>query len=194
MIKWPDEIRPSDLDWSLSSNSVDFSSPFNGASQTASYPGSRWEASMSFNNLNDWESRKLEVLIAKLDGKAGRIQLTDFGRWGRPPQGKPVVNGTTNTGTTLVTKEWTPNKRVLLEGDYITVNTELKLITEDIWSDANGNAILEIAPMLRTIPPNGSAIETQNPTGMFRLDDNKNGVKRKPAFNNSFSLKFVEAF
>src|SRR5699024_8461085 len=158
------------------------------------YPGSRWEATLSFDNLNDWQSRKLESILAKLDGKAGRIMLQDFGRWGRPPMGSPVINGANNTGTTLMTKGWTPNRKVLWEGDYIGVNNELKLVTEDAWSDASGNVVLEIAPMLRVIPPSGAAIETQNPKGMFRLADNTNGVKRQPAFNNSFSLKFSEAF
>ncbi|WP_211259230.1 hypothetical protein, partial [Dyella japonica] len=81
------------MEWHLVSNSVEFISPFNGASQTVAYPGSRWEASLTFNNLNDWESRKLESLLAKLDGKSGRIMLQDFGRWGRPSMGAPVVNG-----------------------------------------------------------------------------------------------------
>ena len=194
ILTWPDEIRPSEMEWHLVSNSVEFISPFNGASQTVAYPGSRWEASLTFNNLNDWESRKLESLLARLDGKSGRIMLQDFGRWGRPSMGAPVVNGPNNSGTTLSTKGWDYDKLVLREGDYITVNDELKLITEDAWSDSSGNVILSIAPMLRSIPPNGAKIETQKPQGTFRLSENTNGVKRQPAFNNSFTLKFSEAF
>lgn len=194
MLIWPDAIRPSEMEWHLSSNSVEFTSPFNGASQTVSYPGSRWEASLTFANLNDWQSRKLEVTLAKLDGKAGRIKLQDFGRWGRAPMGKPVVNGAAATGTLLPTKGWSASRKVLWEGDYITVNDELKLVTEDVWSDAAGIAVISIAPMLRAVPPNGAAIETQNPQGIFRLADNTNGVSRQPAFNNSITLKFVEAF
>ncbi|HBC8488016.1 TPA: hypothetical protein KE181_002713 [Escherichia coli] len=194
MLTWPEELRPSEMEWYLVSNAVEFTSPFNGASQTVSYPGSRWEATLTFSNLNDWQSRKLESTLAKLDGKAGRIMLQDFGRWGRPPMGSPVVNGANNTGTTLSTKGWTPDRKVLWEGDYIAVNNELKLITEDAWSDSSGNVILNIAPMLRSIPPNGAKIETQKPQGSFRLAENTNGVKRQPAFNNSFTLKFSEAF
>ena len=194
MLTWPEEIRPSEMDWYLSSNSVDFTSPFNGAGQTASYPGSRWEASLSFDKQNDWESRMIEVLLVKLDGKAGRIRIQDFGRWGRPPIGVPVVNGSANTGTVLNTRGWTPNRKVLSFGDYITVNDELKMVTEDAWSNDVGIVVLGIAPMLRNIPSDGMTIETQTPTGIFRLAVNKNGVSRKPAFDNSFTLKFVEAF
>lgn len=194
MLKWPEALRPSNMDWYLVSNAVEFRSPFNGASQTASYPGSRWEATLSFDNLDDWQSRKLEVLLAKLDGMAGRVELEDFGRWGRPAMGKPVVSIANATGTTLPTNGWTPNRKVLWEGDYITVNGELKMVTEDGWSDSAGSLIIQVAPMLRSTPPNNSVIETQRPRGLFRLSENRNGVKRQPAFNNSFSLNFVEAF
>lgn len=182
------------MEWYLASNSVEFTSPFNGASQTVSYPGSRWEATLSFDNLDDWQSRKLEVLLAKLDGKAGRVMLGDFGRWGRPPMGSPVVDGANNTGTSMMSRGWAPDRKVLWEGDYITINEELKLVTADVWSDNSGYAQLSIAPMLRVIPPNGARIETQKPQGAFRLAENTNGVKRQPAFNNSFTLKFSEAF
>lgn len=193
MLQFPQDIRPASMDWNLVSNSVEFESPFSGASQTVSYPGSRWEASLSFKDLNDWESRQLEVLLAKLDGMGGRIQLGDFGRWGRPAFGKPVVNGSSNTGTTLGTRGWDVDRIILYAGDYITVNNELKMVTEDAWSDATGNCILMIAPMLRSIPSDGAVIETQFPTGIFRLSGNTNGVSRQPAFNNSITLKFREA-
>ena len=194
MLTWPEDIRPALFDWYLNSNSVAFTSPFNGSGQTASYPGSSWEATMTLDRLNDWESRMVEVLIVKLDGMSGRVLLQDFGRWGRPPMGAPKVKGTTNSGLILVTDGWTPNRKVLSFGDYITVNSELKMVTEDLWSDAEGNGVIGIAPLLRTVPPHGSVIETQNPTGVFRLEGNKNGVKRSPAFNNAITLKFVEAF
>lgn len=193
LLTWPEALRPSSLNWSLSSNAVEFKSPFNGASQTASFPGSAWTASMTFNKLDDWESRKLEVLIVKLDGKAGRILISDMGRWGRPPMGRPVVQGQANTGLTLSSSGWTPNRFVLREGDYISVDNELKMVTEDIWSDGGGNAIIPIAPMWRKNPQAGATIETLNPCGIFRLDDNINGVDREPAMSNNITLKFVEA-
>lgn len=193
LLTWPEAIRPSNLNWSLKSNAVEFTSPFNGASQTVSFPGSAWKASLSFDILNDWESRKLEVLIAKLDGKAGRILISDMGRWGRPPMGAPKVSVPNATGTTLPTKGWTPNRFVLREGDYISINNELKLITADAWSDASGNVILEVAPMLRKMPNTDTVVETLNPCGIFRLDDNENGVDRSPAFQNKMTLNFVEA-
>lgn len=194
ILTWPEALRPSTMDWDLVSNSVKFTSPFNGASQVVGYPGSRWKASLKFNNLDDWESRKLEVLIAKLDGMVGMIKLHDFGRWGRPPVGTPVVKGANNTGTQIQSRGWLAKRLVLQEGDYITVNNELKLVTGDVWSDASGFATVYFAPMLRNVPPDGAKIETENPFGLFRLSDNTNGVSRQPAFNNSFTLEFEETF
>lgn len=182
------------MSWRLLSNSVSFQSPFNGATQTVTFPGSQWVAELSFENINDWESRQLEALIADLDGMGGRILIHDFGRWGRAPAGKPVVRGDANTGKLLTTQGWTPERKILWRGDYISIDNELKMITQDVWSGLDGSAILPVAPMLRTVPQAGTPIETANPRGVFRLADNENGVDRQPAFNNNVSLKFVEAF
>ncbi|AZF88923.1 hypothetical protein BRET_17 [Escherichia phage BRET] len=194
ILTWPEALRPSNMEWKLTSNSKEFTSPFTGASQVVSWPGSRWSMSLKFENLDDWESRKLEVLIAKLDGMAGMIKVGDFGRWGRPPFGRPVVKGSNNTGTELPTRGWDASRLVLKEGDYITVNDELKLVTEDVWSDAQGLATIKISPLLREMPPDGATIETQNPYGIFRLSSNENSVTRAPAFNNTINLEFKETF
>jgi hypothetical protein len=82
---------------------------------------------------------------------------------------------------------------VLERGSYLTVGDELKFITQDVWSDINGRAIIHIAPQLRRAPQSGSPVEVRNPYGIFMLDSNENGVDRAPAFVNSIKLKFVEA-
>lgn len=192
-LTWPDSLRPSNMEWALNSNAVEFRSPFNGATQTVSFPGSAWSASLSFDNLDDAKSRKLEVLLARLDGMAGRILIGDFGRFGRAPQGAPKVDGAANTGMQLKSKGWTASRKVLWEGDYISVGSELKLVLEDVWSDTAGKAIIPVGPMWRNTPKADAVIETANPVGLFRLSGNENGVTRQPAFNNNISLKFIEA-
>lgn len=193
-LDWPAGILPSTFDWFLSSNGTSFTSPWNGQTQTVRYPGSAWEAQMTLSNLDDFESREVEVIIVQLDGMAGRIRLRDFGRFGSAPKGNPLVNGAGQTGTALVTDGWTPSVKVLSRGDYITVNDELKMVTADITSNASGAATILFGPQLRNSPGDNSVIEVANPYGIFRLQQGKNGVKRSPAFNNDFTLNFVEAF
>lgn len=55
------------------SNSKDFVSPFNGATQTVSFPGSRWACSMDFVNLTEFRAQQLEVLIAQMKAGAKRV-------------------------------------------------------------------------------------------------------------------------
>lgn len=194
VLTWPSGILPASFDWSLASNGSSFTSPWNGQSQTVRYPGSAWKAQMSLSNLDDLESREVEALIFELDGMSGRIKLWDMGRFPGTVKGTPRVNGSNQTGATLVTDGWTPSVKVLSRGDYVTVNDEMKMILRDVTSNASGQANLPIGPMLRQSPPDNLVIEVANPYAIFRLEKNENGVKRSPAFNNDITLNFVESF
>lgn len=193
-LEWPDGILPSTFNWYLNSNGASFTSPWNGQTQTVRYPGSAWVAEMTLEDMDDIEARYLEVMLVQLDGMAGRIKLRDFGRQPAEVLGVPLVKGATQSGTSLITDGWTPNSLVLSFGQYITVNDELKLVTSNITSDATGQAVITFGPQLRNSPADNSTIEVAMPYGIFRLDANKNGVRRKPGIANDFSFNFVEAF
>lgn len=79
-LEWPDEVCPASLTWRPESNTKTFRSPFNGASQTVRFPGTRWVCSLTFNNLSDEKSRRIDALIAELDGEYGRVKIHDWGR------------------------------------------------------------------------------------------------------------------
>ncbi|ARZ01308.1 hypothetical protein AXW38_09870 [Yersinia ruckeri] len=192
---WPMAIAPSDMRIQLLSNSKIFQSPFSGASQTVSAPGSRWVMTLNFKNLQDDKARVLEALVADLDGVAGRVRLWDFARGGRSPAGTPVVSQAEQRGKMLATRGWLPNRLVLLKGDYITVNDELKKITQEVRSDLSGQAVICFSPQLRWPPAAGAPIECRKPTGLFRLIDEKQGdFSRIPGIFHSVSLQFTEAF
>lgn len=191
---WPEGVLPSSFNWYLKSNGTSFISPWNGQTQTMRYPGSAWKATMTLRNLDDFESRAVEAIIAELDGLSGRIRLRDFGRHPLPAKGAPTVNGAGQTGSNLSTKGWAANTKVLLRGDYITVNDELKLVLADVTSNTTGVALVRIAPMLRNQPANGAPIEVTNPYGIFRLNKDENGMDREPGIVNGTTLEFIEVF
>lgn len=193
-LEWPDGILPSSFDWFLISNGSSFTSPWNNKTQTIRYPGSSWKAQITLSNLDDLESREIEVIIVQLDGMAGRIKLKDFGRFAEPVKGSPKVKGNGQSGSALITDGWTASTKVLSKGSYITVNDELKMVLEDVTSNAAGDAIISIGPQLRNNPVDNSDIEVSEPYAIFRLEKGENGVKRSPAFNNDITLNFVEAF
>jgi hypothetical protein len=195
VLEWPD-ICPASLSWGLSSNTKTFRSPFNGTTQVARYPGSRWLCTMTISNQNDTQARRVEAMLALLDGEYGRVKIRDWGRDGRTPSGSPAVDGANQTGSNLYSNGWTASALVLRLGDYITVNDELKMVTADVTSSATGTAIIPVAPILRESPPNGAVIEVRQPYGIFKLKDSSSPVmgERTPGVFTSFSIEFEEAF
>ncbi|MEC5643491.1 hypothetical protein [Citrobacter koseri] len=194
-LEWPEDVCPASLTWRPESNTKTFRSPFNGASQTVRFPGTRWVCSLTFNNLSDEKARRIDSLVAELDGEYGRVKIRDWGRSGRTPAGSPLVDGANQTGTELHSKGWNAGTVVLRQGDYITVNDELKMVTADVSSASNGTALIPFAPMLRSSPPANAVIEVANPYGIFKLKDNQQGAgNRVPGVFTSYTLEFEEAF
>lgn len=194
-LEWPEDVCPASLTWRPESNTKTFRSPFNGASQTVRFPGTRWVCSLTFNNLSDEKARRIDSLVAELDGEYGRVKIRDWGRSGRTPAGSPLVDGANQTGTELHSKGWNAGTVVLRQGDYITVNDELKIVTADVSSASNGTALIPFAPMLRSSPPANTVIEVANPYGIFKLKDNQQGAgNRVPGVFTSYTLEFEEAF
>ncbi|WP_145569250.1 hypothetical protein [Yersinia mollaretii] len=195
ILEWPAILVPNEMTLQLLSNSKIFQSPFSGSSQTASFPGSRLALTMTFRNRKDRDARALESLVADLDGVAGRVRLWDFARGGRAPAGTPIVSAAEQRGKMLSTRGWLPGRLVLQRGDYITVNDELKKVTQDVRSDISGQAVIRFSPQLRWPPVAGAPIECRKPTGIFRLtDENQGNFSRTPGIFHSVTLQFVEAF
>lgn len=195
VLEWPQDVCPASLTWRPESNSKTFRSPFNGASQTVRFPGTRWLCSLTFTNLTDDKSRRIDALVAALDGEFGRVKIRDWGRDGRKPAGAPVVSDASQSGVSLTTKGWTPGTVVLRTGDYFTVNNELKMVTADASSNSSGVAIIQFAPMLRTAPPANIPLEVAAPYGIFKLKDNSQGTgNRVPGVFTSYTIDFEEAF
>ncbi|MEZ7798543.1 hypothetical protein ABUS55_18495 [Citrobacter pasteurii] len=195
VLEWPADVCPASLTWRPESNTKTFRSPFNGASQTVRFPGTRWLCSLTFSNLSDEKSRRIDALVAELDGEYGRVKVRDWGRAGRPPAGNPVVSDANQTGAELHSKGWTPGAVVLHTGDYLTVNDELKMVTADVTAALNGTAIIPIAPILRSSPAANAKIEVSKPYGIFKLKDNQQGAgNRVPGVFTSYTLELEEAF
>jgi len=194
VLEWPGP-NPSSLNWYLESNTKTFRSPFNGSSQTVRFPGSRWKCSVEYAVLEEAQARKIEAVIAALDGEYGRVKIRDWGRDGKAPAGSPVVSDADQTGVALTTKGWTANTLVMRAGDYFTVNSELKKVTADVTSNASGAATIPFSPMLRSSPAPNSPLEVQNPWGIFKLVDNSQGqIRRSPGLVSATTIEFEEAF
>lgn len=175
-------------------------SPYTLEEQSFKWPGERWSIDFRLANItNRGTASDWMAFGAKLQGKYGRFLIGDPAA--RMPRGVatgvPVVNGGGATGNTLPTKGWTPSTNgILLKGDYIQlgtgVNSRLHMLTENINSDAGGNANLSVEPALRTSPADNSPIITNNPVGLFRMSENTFAWSVDPGMVYRFSFQAVE--
>lgn len=180
------------------------SSPFTLNEQAFKWPGEQWFIELNmppFNNrkvASDWQAFGMN-----LEGRFGRFLMGD--PLGKVPRGvasgSPKVDGPSQSGNTLVTKDWTPDVTgIMLKGDYIQLGTgvasRLHMVTEDVNSDSSGDAILKIQPALRTSPADSAAIVVNNARGVFRLDSNtwSWSVSPGPVYRMSFrAMEVVDA-
>lgn len=172
-LTWPtlSHAAPRMLKWGLVSNTQGFTSPLSGAMQTTEMPGARWRCSFVMENLTEADAALLQAMLVQLRGQANRLLLHNFAR--PTPRGTatgtPLVNGASQTGTSLITDGWTAGITALKAGDYFGVNGELKMVTADATADGSGNATISFEPPLRAAPADNAALTTTKPLAIFML-------------------------
>lgn len=193
MLEWPEELIPSEMTVNYRSNTAVFQSPFNKASQTVSYPGSRFAFTLTFNNMTQEEIDLLNVVIVSLNGPAGKIKLRDFSK-GFPSNVGTITAEQYRDAKTVDVKGFIPrSQKVLNAGAYVTINDQLLLLSKAVTTDADGKARLEFANVLRnkTVPA-GKPVYVSPPYGIFKLTEDENGGSRSPGMTGTMSLTFEE--
>lgn len=186
------------FEFGLTANTTLFTSPLSGAVQTIEMPSPRWRFNAAFDNLTEADAALLQGFFAQLRGQAGRFYQHNLAR--PVPRGiatgTPLVNGASQTGTSIITDGWTPSQTGILKvGDFFKIGYELKMVVSaDVNSDGSGNATITFEPPIRTSPANDSAIITSSPTAVFKLTGDDNGWSVKPGLITSFNLQGIEVF
>ena len=176
------------------SNTDIYQSPISGAIQSVDRGGERLLATMQFNNLVGEDRALMTAFVAKMNGHQHRVNLpyqaiSNLGNYG----GTPLVNGASQTGNSLIIDGASISiTNWAREGDWFSVNGEMKIITADANSDGAGNVTLTFSPRLRSSPANNAAIETTTPTGVFLLLNHSVQWANRPGGFMDVSLSFVE--
>lgn len=164
-------IQPDSASLSIAPNVQTFTSTLNAFQDYRELPGSRWFASFTWSSRQGVDAKTLKGQFTSLNGPIGIFRIT-------PPDseslgtflGSGLVNGASQTGTTLVTDGWNINQPLLGSiGDYFEINNELKILTENAASDGSGNATLVFAPAIRKSPADGSNVITSDPKLTARI-------------------------
>jgi hypothetical protein len=106
--------------------------------------------------------------------------------------GPPVVDGSGQLGRRLFVKGLANNELILRAGDYFTVQNELKIVTQDIYSTGSGGAEFVFEPALRNSPADETHVEIAWPHAVFRLLQPVGGWQHVPLFH-LITINAVEA-
>lgn len=172
-------INPSSVRFIAHNNTATATSPFSGAQQVYEHPAQWWEAEVSYAAMSHADAEGLVAVLTALKGMFGTFLLGD--PYSTSVQGvgtgTPVVNGASQTGSSLVTDGWTASKTGILKaGDWIQLGSgtsqHIYKILQDANSDSGGNATFDIWPTLRASPADDATITIANTKGVFRLQTN----------------------
>lgn len=157
-------------------------SPFTYRQQVVQHPGQRWSANIRIPPVRKDLAEEWVAFLVSLKGQTGTFLLGDP-NMGEPrgtakdTPGTPVVNGASQTGSTLAIDGLpTSETGYLLPGDYIqlgsaTSSTLHKVLTQ-VDTDGGGAATLDIFPNILTAPSDGATVTVSDAKGLFRLSTN----------------------
>lgn len=180
---------PRERIFALVPNTQVFTSPLSGSVQTLEMPGAKWKASFTLENLYGADAGKMRAFVAKLRGRANSFTLHDMGH--PVPRGTCALSGVTlgaaaTAGATTVNLAGCGAGATLLEGDYIGVGGELKIVVADCTADGSGAMTgVTFEPPSRADWSNGTAVVTNKPTAVFMFtDDTVDLLMRAPFFSD----------
>jgi len=194
-VNFPTEFIVSACEWNLISNTQVHKSPLSGAVQTLELPGAKWSATLTLTNQMPVAARRLAAFLTSLRGQAVGFYLFDHSHpipAGSAP-GIPVVSGPDQIGSQLVTSGWDASETgILIAGDYIQVDNELKMVVADADSDATGTSTLQIEPPWRNSPTDASSVVTNYPKALMKLTTNMSGLKVSPPLLSETTITCIE--
>lgn len=157
----------------LETNTQRFESPFSKYVQRQLLAGSRWKASYTLPRMNREQAAEWQAFFLQLEG--GVNVFNGFDPDAKQPRGvatgSPLVAGGSQTGSSLTTDGWTASvTNILMAGDYISVNGELKMVTANASSNGSGEATITFKPALRASPDDNAVITVSNCTCTMILD------------------------
>ncbi len=124
--------------------------------------GQRWQFTLIYPPLERDEIIELWTFLNVQSGKLGAFYFIFPNHPARGTMwGVPVIAGADQAGSSVVTTGWpVSSSGVLRTGDFIRFEGRYKTyqVTEDVDSDAAGNADIPIFPPLHETPVDGSAV------------------------------------
>lgn len=178
LIQWPQTnpyIGFGSYTLKLSRKTAIMRSPFTGTRQALVSPYALWVFSGKFSKQQLLNAAALRSFLVQLDGQANKFKLPI------PDANSPLsgyigntglVNGANQTGSSLTTDGWDISTLIFADGDYFTVNDELKQVVGYVVSDGSGNATINFKPSIRYSPADNLQLFIGNQVNMLTYSNN----------------------
>jgi hypothetical protein len=162
----------------LETNTQTFTSPLTKATQRLLLGGARWIATYSLPAMNRTQASNWKAFFDLLEGGVNTFNAfdPDCTTPRGAATGTPLVNGGSQTGSSLITDGWSASIIALKAGDYFSVNSELKRATADATTNGSGQVTISFKPALRSSPSDNAPITVQKPTCTMVLADDMQGI------------------
>lgn len=217
-ITFPSTPKPQSMVWRLVQPAQTNISTWTGARQTLGSNRGWWECDITMPPVvSEASARQWLSFIAQTQGQVNDFQIKvspseQANNWAGPftnlsldfingsytanttaLASYPTVKGSGQTGRSLLTEGWKPSTTIMYAGQYVTINNQLLRLTENIVSNAAGEATLTFAPPLRVSPANGNAVEFRNPYALMYVTEQIN-EPIEPGMIYGFSFTLRESF
>ena len=169
-IEMPPQPAARELSWVMDSAVARSVSPFSLTEQVYAWPGQRWSVIIKVPSMSVENGRAWMAFFADLNGQEGTFFVRDSGflRESEIEFGNPETDGAHTSGSSVLTRGWAINTQVLRKGQKIEIGGRMRQVIEDVYSDADGKAVLRCWPQCRAVA-DAIPIEWQVPAGVFRL-------------------------
>ena len=188
----PTTVGFSSVEFGLENNNQVFESPLSNSIQVSELTGARWYATFNLPPMKKENSLEYIGFLQRLQGRVHSFFGFDANH--RSPSGTIagstlLVNGASQTGTSLILDGAQASTTVLKAGDFFSVNSELKMVTVDATSDSSGDVTVNFVPSLRSSPSDDAVITTTNPVCTMKLtgDSTTYSINTAGIYGISFS-------
>jgi hypothetical protein len=190
----PAALKPVNASWGLRKSGAQFTSPFNGTTQSLDYVAERWAFSTSLAPMLSYASGDMEVLGNLLAGGVNRL------RAGHPTRKQPM--GTLRGSPTVQTAAARGNAslaisattgQTLESGDYIGVSGHLLQVAAPAVS-VGGVMTVQLVNRIRGPIATGTAVVWNEPKALFICQSMQNSSVHMPGFVEGMALDFIEVY
>ena len=175
-------------------------SRYNGRRQAVVFPFALWVFEGSLLPKSGTDAGLWRSFLVQLDGQKNTFRLPV------PGHAKPLSGFTYSTANVMVQTAAVAgaqsisvgvsigNVPLFVEGDYFTVNDELKVATAPVTLNGSGIATVSFKPALRRPVTPGTVVTVFNPTMLMQDQDDGTGWGLSRPVQHGIKLKLMEAY